>query len=364
MQLFCQSCQAAFASATHCLRCGSRLLSPQESFIHSGKAKAPPPDAIQSTFANRLAVGVLIALGLAFGLREIAATVSLLMDDAFNDLWNHSNSDPATFGIRLFAVLAGALIAGAGRGPAMAVGAAVGLLAGCLFTGFDLYAAGRIQDLLGVFLAGAYPLIGGLAGGAGARLWPADVILPEPARLSSHGSSMLQQLAVEDAVRHEVRPTAWLQIGAGAILAMIGIIASDPIRFGLVKVSFGWLNTGGISKAPVIGLEIGTFTALLGGVIAAIGTGSGARHGFFAAILASAGILIGSTSRANGLFPSVEGFLNLLAIEHDSLTAPRIAINVTLALMLLMSLAGWLGGQLFPPLMPKHLRNRGMQRQS
>ncbi len=172
------------------------------------------------------------------------------------------------------------------------------------------------------------------------------------------------QLAVDDAIRRHRRPTAWLQIAIGATLAMIGFIASDPIRFGMVKISGGWLNTGGVNRAAWIGLEIGTCMALLGGIFASFGTGAGFKHGLLAGILASAGLLIGSRSRENGLYPSIEGYLNLIDIEHDPLTSPRIAINVILGLVALMAVAGWLGGQLFLPTVPKHLRRRGMQRQS
>src|SRR5439155_16675242 len=127
---------------------------------------------------------------------------------------------------------------------------------------------------------------------------------------------------------------------AGAILTLLGIILSDPIRFGLVKLSAGWLNTGGVNRATMVGLEIGSLAALFGGILAAVATGAGLKHGFFAGILASVGLLIASTGRANGLFPAVEGYLNLFAVDHHPLTSPRIAVNVTLGLVVFMTLAG------------------------
>src|SRR5262245_66662677 len=115
MQLFCQSCQAAFAATSHCPRCGNRLLSPQESFIHNAPTKQPPPDPIPSTFTNRLLAGVLVALAVVFGLRELAGAVHLSQGLTVEEHWSETNKDPTTLALRLVAMVAGGLVAGAGR---------------------------------------------------------------------------------------------------------------------------------------------------------------------------------------------------------------------------------------------------------
>jgi hypothetical protein len=271
--------------------------------------------------------------------------------------------NPAIFAIRLFAVLAGSLIAGAARRQGMQVGATVGLAVGGLFTAFDAYNAGSVNNFTAVFLAAIYPLMGAFAGAVGAWLWPADVDLPEPIRISSRGSS-LARLAADEADRHKNRPTRWLQIALGAILVIAGIITSDPMRFALAKYSGGILNTGGVNRSAIIGLELGTLIVIFGGLVAGAGSGAGLRHGFFAGLLTSAGLLFASRKQPNGSFPAVDGFLNLLGQDIDPLLNPRIAINFLLALVTLMSLSGALAGQLFPPLASKIQRSRSLQQQS
>ncbi|CAN5605795.1 hypothetical protein BH11PLA2_BH11PLA2_06310 [soil metagenome] len=363
MQLFCPSCQAAFTAQSHCPKCGSRLLSPQESFITNKRAKAPPPDPIPATFSARITVGSIVAMGLVLGFREIVAALSVLQELPTTERWDASNADSITFGTRLFAVLVGGLIAGASRRQGLQVGAMVGLLVGGGLTGLDVFAAGQVHDFYTVLLAIAFPLIAGLAGATGSWLWPADADLPEPTHLSSHGSSMAK-LAVQDAVRRRERPTAWFRIAFAATLVVIGVIASDSIRYGLSKGSGGWLNTGGINRSATMGLQIATILTILGGIISGMGTGAGFKHGLFAGILAGMGLLITSGSRPNGLFPALEGYLNFFDIAHDPLTTPRIGFDVMIGLLSIMAACGWLGGQLFPSLAPKKLWHRKAQLQS
>lgn len=362
MQLFCQKCQAAFASSTHCPRCSSRLLSPQESFIHAGKSRKPLPDPIASTFTNRLIIGSMIAFGLALGLREFAAAFMSLNGHNSNE-WQESNTDPKTFAIRLFAVLGGGLIAGAGRRQGMQVGAATGLIVGGLFTIFDFFLTGLNPNFTLIFLAAVYPLMSCIAGAVGAWLWPADVELPEPARLSSHGSS-LARLAADDAESRIARPTAWIRISIAAVFVAVVIISSDSIRLMLAKVSGGAFNIGGVARSTTIGLEIGTLCALIGGMFAGASTGAGLKHGLLASVLTGLCLLLVAGQQPDGLFPATKGYLNLFGFENAPLRTPRIAIHFQMGLTAIMSLAGALGGQLFPPLMPKKMWSRSLQRQS
>lgn len=363
MQLYCQSCQAAFAGMSHCPRCGNRLLAPQESFIHNPSAKKPPPDPIPSTFANRLALGLLVGLGVAMGLRELHAAALMLSNQSVGEGWTDSNSQPSVLAMRLIAVLCGGLLAGAGRHAGLPVGAACGLAFGVILTGFDIYAAGSIRSMMEFAMLPAFIALAAIAGAIGAWVWPADVILPEPVRASSHGSS-LAALAVEEAALATERPTNWFAILPGAMLVMIGVMASDPIRMTLFKYSNGWLNTGGLNRGADIGLQIAAIAAMIGGFVAGAGSTSGLKHGLLAAMLAGAGLLIGARNRADGLFPALEGFLKLFTIEPEPLSSPRIAISVMLGLFMIMGVFGWLGSQLLPPLAPKSMRVPRLRRGS
>lgn len=353
MQLFCQSCQAAFAATSHCPRCGQRLLAPQESFIHASRAQKPLPDPVPATFTRRLTTGLLVAVGLVLALREFYWAWS-------GDVLD-THAEPASFALRVLAVLAGGLIAGAGRGRGVSVGAVTGLAFAALTTLFDLF-LGTPASTAEMILPIVYPVLGAVAGAVGAWLWPADVELPEPPRQSSHGSS-LARLAADEAERRSVRRTAWPQIALAALIVLAAVLYSDPIRIGLQKYSAGWLSIGGPRQSVRVGLQIAAIATILAGFVAAAGTGAGLKHGFLAGILTMAGLLIVAANRPSGLFPAVEGYLKLIGIEPGSLLATPIALRTTVGLLALFCASGWIGGQLFPPLAPKHMRRPRLERQ-
>ena len=68
MQLYCPSCQATFAAAPRCPRCGDRLVTPTESYSALSHKAPPPPDIVRTTPAGRITMGCALALGLFIGL--------------------------------------------------------------------------------------------------------------------------------------------------------------------------------------------------------------------------------------------------------------------------------------------------------
>jgi hypothetical protein len=357
MQLFCQACQAAFSAMSHCPKCGARLLSPQECFIATGKARPPLPDLLPPTFAARLAVGVGVALLLVFGLRECASGFQVVQHLPASERWTGSNLETTTLAIRLIAVFGGGLLVGAGRRFGMPVGAVTGLIVGLFLTLWDIYAAGQVRDISAVLLLLAYPVAAALAGGLGAARWPADAELPEAKVISSHGSSMAR-LATEDALLRKERPTHWIRIAMAATFAVMVLVASDPLRFILVKYSGGVLQLAGAHRGPVVGLQLATLAAILAGLVAGMGTGAGLKHGLLTGLLAAAGAIVASANRPDGLFPAIEGFFTLFQMDFGPLTSPRVIIHALGPLVVLVAASGWLGGNLFPPLAPKKLWKR------
>jgi hypothetical protein len=352
MQLYCQSCQAAFAGTTHCPKCGGRLLSPQESFVTGKKAKAPPPDRVPPTFIARLVIGLSVAGMLAIAFTDFSTFLTVRSGFPI---------DLKAFGVRLFAVLGGGLIAGAGCRQGYQVGIVVGAIAAAALTGWDAYLAGQVESLVPLAIACAYPVIGCLAAATGSFIWPADADLPEPTRLSSHGSS-IARLAAEDAARRQERPTNWVRIMLGTLIIVAGIAASDSIRFAIMKGSGGIMNTGGLNRAALRGLQVASITTILGGILAGMSTGAGLRHGFFAAVLSLGCLGIMANTRPNGLFPAFEGFLIFFDLAIEPFLSPRVGLTISLAILGFVVLGGWLGGQLFPPLAPRRYWKRSLQR--
>src|SRR5262245_29107742 len=165
MQLLCPDCQTAFAGATHCPKCGGRLISPQEAHLLRKKRKTPAPRAVEPTAAGRVAVGVLIALGGFLGLREWLAAGLAASGTAGDEWWATLAAAWATLGLRAAAAFAGGLVAGAGRIDGWMTGGLTGCVAGGLLLAADLTAHPTGAGLVGYLTATAVA-VAGLASGA------------------------------------------------------------------------------------------------------------------------------------------------------------------------------------------------------
>lgn len=359
MQLFCQTCQAAFAGASHCPKCGGRLLAPQESFIFSGPPKDLPGELVPPTVTERIAVGIGVGLGLYLGLRELA-----LAGGALN--YGGPADGGVDFALRLFALLAGAILAGAGREQGLPAGLGVGAAGGGLFLAADTYAAGGVAAVgwVAPAAAGVIALLAGPAGAVGALIWPPPPELPQatPAAAgSSHGSS-LYRLVEESADRVKERPTLWLRVLAGAAVAAAGLLLSDDIRHWLARGSGGLLQTDGARRGPTVGFQIAIILLGLGGVVAAAGTGAGFRHGLFAGLLTAAGVYLAASNRPDAPFPAIDGYFTMFGRKAEPIVGDPGAAAEVLGLTIgLCTAGGWLGGQLFPPLAAPTRRRRPAQ---
>lgn len=363
MQLFCPNCQAAYVGTTHCTKCGGRLLSPQESFITSGPPSLPLPDPVRPTLGGRVVIGCLVAFGVLAGLRE-AAGVFLLPGTDPGEWWASDAAWPAVLALRLAAVVAGGLVAGAGREQGAVSGLMVGLLAGGVFTAGDAAAAGGLHGWVPIAVALMFPVVAAPAGALGTWVWPPDVPLPEPSYPVSSRGSNFSRLAVEAQIRRAGRPTAWVRVAVGGAVAAAGVIAADELRVWLARSSGGLFQTGGPARAGMVGLEIAAILMTAGAAAAGATTGAGLRHGLLAGLLAVAGVLIGAAGREDRTFPAANGLFQLLGVDPAPVTTVNAGGLVAIGILALMAVAGWLGGQLFPPLAPPAVRNRRLARQS
>jgi len=355
MQLFCQACHTAFAGVTHCPKCGGRLLAPQESFIFSGTPKDPPAEHEPPTLTARIAVGLGVGFGLYLGMRELVSAAGLLdfggpMDGGVD------------FVLRFVSLLAGAVLAGAGREQGLPAGFGVGAAGAGLLLAADVYTAGGAvaAGWVAPAAAGVIALLAAPAGAVGAAIWPPAPDLPRavPASTASSRGSSLYLLVEESSERDKPRPTLWVRVAAGAAVAAAGLLLSDDIRLWLARGTGGLLQTGGVHRGPVVGFQIAIFLLGLGGVVAAAGSGAGFRHGFLTGLLTAAALYT-AARRSEQPFPAVDGYFVMFGRTPESILADQRAAAEVLGLTVgLCTAGGWLGGQLFPPLAPKGVRNR------
>lgn len=346
MQLYCPSCQTPSIATDRCLRCGDRLITATEAYTPASVGTVVAPDPIRPTAPGRIAVGCVAALGLYLALREFTNTLA-----TDPEWWTSSAGFVLACLVRGVGALGGGLLAGAGRRSGAITGLIVGLVFGGLLLLADAMMLGRIgPNEIGVAVGLA--VLAGLAGTIGGWVWPPEAELPQAAPVVRRGSS-LARLAADQKQELRGRPISWIRVLIGAVIVVAGVAGADMVRTGLKKETGGILNTGSPAQAGMVDLQIAALIALVGAVVAGGGTGAGVRHGVLAGGLAGLGVaVLGSGWTA----PVVGGLFELLSSTPPGGTNGPMAL--ALVVMLLCTAGGWFGGQIFPPLVPKHLRHR------
>lgn len=355
MQLFCPACHAAFPGTQRCPRCGGLLLMPQETAEAATphpKAPSSPPQLMTPT--GRIAVGAVFALGLYLGLRKLATGVVLASHPNPDAWWASFDGLLAVCGGQIVAVIFGAVLAAASRVGGLGFGAAVGGLCGSAFLAAELVAGAPPQDLVLYIQPLVLIVVGGIAGVFAARVWGAvpaiDMPVPDRNRLSSSRFT----LGMEPEMG---RPTAWLQVLVGAMMMVVAVTAVEQVRSKMQKNSGGLLHVNSVGEGQFLTWQFAVFGVLAGGVLAGAATGAGIRHGVLAGGLGGVGVL-GVTAIRGELLTPVRYWLNGLSLRELTPNEPAVILATLSGMLLLGLLGGWLGGTLFLPLAPEHMRNR------
>ena len=354
MLLHCPVCQAAFPGVSRCPRCGGLLLMPHEVSPDAARHTSDAPAPLRPTAAGRIAVGTLLALGFYLAVRKLALGV-VLATEADPATWWHSFKGLALIhAAQGLAVGFGAIVASAGREKGFSLGMAVGAACGGLFLGYEIRAGAPARDLVFYLQLPTLAALGLIAGAVGSRIWGAapklDIPIPNSGKLSSLAFT-------EEATGSGSRPTLWVRVLGGAVIMILGVAIADQFRTTVQKNSGGILRVASLGQGEFITWQIATFTVLLGGIAAGAGTGAGIRHGLIAGLLGGAGV-VGVCVNAGGTVPAVEYWLVQLSLNDLPLTAPAVLVAVAGGVLLLSVVGGWLGGTLFLPLAPAHMRGK------
>ena len=329
---------------------------PQEAAeVQAPRPKAEPlPEPLQTTPAGRVFVGGVFALGLYLGLRKLATGVMLVAHPE-PDGWSSSFEGlVAVCGGQALAVIFGAMLAAAGRTGGFVFGGAVGALCGVLFLAAELLAGAPPQDLVLYIQPVVLVFVGGIAGVFAARIWGAvpvvDMPIPERRKLSS------SRFALEETTP-KGRPTVWLQILAGAMMMTVAVVVAEQVRTKAQKYSGGMLRVTSIGQGQFLTCQIAVLGVVCGGVAAGAATGAGSRHGLLAGALGGAGVFGLSIVQGETLSP-VAYWLSAISLGGLPPTAPAAILAVVWGVLMLGLLGGALGGSLFLPLIPDHMRHR------
>lgn len=331
---------------------------PEEAaFLPTGPDVAAPRPT-RPRAAGRLVVGTLVALGAYLGLRKFLAGWAAAAATDPNGWWRSDDGLAAVFAAQLAATAFGAVLVGAGRARAVWLGGAVGALCGGLFLAAEVASGVPPESWTLLVQPAALATAGAIAGAVGGRVWGGlpELDMPAPAVRRSGSSVHLDAVTPKAAGR----PTLWLRVLVGACVATAGVALADPFRRAAEKSSQGALRAASMGQARFLSAQMATLAVLAGGAAAAAGTGAGVRHGLLAGLFGAAGV-IGVTAWRGALPVPAVYLIEHMGLDPNAAADPGVLTAVAFGLVVAGVVGGWLGGTLFLPLAPAHLRGKRLR---
>jgi hypothetical protein len=337
MSMVCPRCQRSFEQQVHCRDCGCRLQY-QANNLEATPVPAPtfPSDVDgqwQHTPWGKMLVGLLLAVGLNFGLQQLCTAGLLAGGEASGfGLWGTLWGLVLLHGLQGLSLIVGGAVTGAGQARGPLYGSLVGLATGGVFLALQRHHGDGQPDAILFAQPVLHVIVGAFGGLLGKFIWkPAPTIVLATAVQGSArptGSATSPTFA---------SPLHLGRVFTGVFIVVAGVVWSNVILEYVLRASNGNLAISSHLQARLIGWEIAALTTLLGAGLAGATTLNGTKQGLGVGIGAAVviiGVDIGSTK---------------LVLE---------SLILMLASVFILSLAGgWFGGQLFPPIVAHRRRS-------
>jgi hypothetical protein len=336
MPMVCPQCNGSFEQRWHCPSCGVRLTYQTQGSRIAPTISGEDMSRWQQTPWGRIFIGLLLAQGLYYSLRQLC-TAGLLAasENGTGDVWNTLFGLIFLQGLQGVGLLVGGMLTGAGRRQGAFYGAVVGVWTGVISV---VIASQTSMSMTPVALYGqpilhtAFGAIGGLLG---TLIWrPLPTLMPvgdsRPARIltpPSRKSSIFYG------------PVSWWRIIAGMAVALGGSMWANVILDLVLEGSEGRLSIDSHLQAQLVTFEIIAIALFGGGALAGATTVNGMKQGLF--------VGLGVAAISTGVRM---GWSNL---RLETILFPAFA-SVSLGLV-----GGWFGHQLFPPI-TRTARTKGM----
>ena len=328
MSMVCPQCSQVYEQQERiCPACSVQLLF----YAQMAPASAASPlreesnGRWQHTALGRVAVGIILAQGLALGLKHLM-TAGLLAggEDTAVELWGSVTGLILLHSLHALGLFVGGALAGAGQDRGAFLGALTGLGSGMIFLALMPATTQLLPD--GSYYAQplVHLLFGAIGGWVGRTIWkPIPVFVVPQFKPTTPPPALFE-------VRWLSGPIAWGRVIAGATLMACGMVWSNMILNWMVDASRGTLALTTHFQAKLISAEIAGLTMLVGAAFAGATTWNGAKQ---------------------GLCVGVGGAVLYLGFQWANptilLETAVFAVSCTIGLGLV---GGWFGGQLFPPL--------------
>ena len=280
----------------------------------------------QHTPWGRFLVGLLVAQGLYYGLRQLWTAGLLAAERPSDSVWVALTELVIIQGLQAVGVVAAGILTGAGQRGGILYGAGVGVWNGVLFLlgrqwlGHVLTPVALVGEPI---LQAAFGAIGGLIG---SKIWR-----PMP--------SFMEMESVREPIaqsRPPVKdpsfsgPVSWGRVLAGVTLTVGGVVWTDVIREFVLEASEGNLRIDTHLQAGLVTWEISALALLAGSAIAGASTPNGIKQGLITGV--------GTTF-----------VLLLIRVGGSGFILQQFIFTAASALCLCMA-GGWFGSQLLPPL--------------
>jgi hypothetical protein len=334
MAMVCPQCNRSFEQHLNCPECGGRLL-----FQANTRTSAPEENSVddlsqwQQTPWGRMAVGLILAQGLAYGLQQLL-TAGLLASGERVTVWTTLWGIVLLHGLQGACLLVGGALCGAGKQRGILYGSVIGLVNGLIF----LVVQRQSGDVLTPIALYGQPLLhlafGAFGGLIGTLIWkPVAVLqLPESALDAKHitiAPSTVQWLA---------GPIYLGRVCLGVFVVVNGVVWSNAILNWVMNASQGALEIKSHLQAQLIGWEVCALATLFGAGLAGSSTFNGLKQGLCVGVGSSlilAGVQLGNPK-----------------------TSLETTIFMIAGIMIMTMAGGWFGSQLFPPIGAAKRRNR------
>lgn len=335
MAMVCPKCNGTYEQRLNCPQCDVRLLYQAPRRL----GFAGEEESWQQTPWGRLLIGLVLAQGLYYGLRQLCTAVILANNDELaRELWTTRGGLILLQGLQAVGVLAAGILVGAGQRQAFIYGALLGMWGGVL----DLVVQGLTGRPMTTVVALGLPMLqaafGALGSMVGSAIWKPLQTLTLP---SSAGTPGTRKAGPRNKSHYFAGPIAWLRVGTGVAVAVGGALWAHVILELVVQASEGKLLPETKLQSELVTWEIMALVMTFGSALAGATTKNPLKQ---------------------GLCVGVGTATVLLGVNFATPVLPVPALLFTLTCSLGLGLLGsWFGGQLFPPLVVPRRRRGGIR---
>jgi hypothetical protein len=313
----------------------------------------------QQTPGGRILIGVLVAVGLCYGLLQLSiSTLRGLTGNSGSAVLSPLYGIWMFVGIQAVSLVAGALVTGVGQRRGIMFGALVGLLSGLLVLsgifwgvvgnfaasfGTQLFTPGApIRNIVMYALPIVHVLCGALGGLIGSAFWRP---LPEAGEFSPGGlvpgrqvpSRIVRKAADRPRTFSWKGPIRWGRVLIGTAVAVVGAVYAGAAIDWIIRASEGSINIVTVLEDQVSFAEFFSLAIMLGGCIAGVSTRNGLKQG--ACVGLASAIVLAVLFRA-GYFGSGSQLYPIIST------------------LFLGPVGGWFASELLPPVVAPRYRRR------